>query len=156
MKVRSIRFRLLAFALAAVLLGLTVSGLGLVALFGRHVERRVGTELDSYLTQLAGNLRIDADNALYIAREPGDPRFSRILGGLYWQVEDEAHGRLLRSRSLWDTALALPKDVPEPGNVHEHRFAGPGGQSLLVHEQRVILEHAGVDRPARLAAAIDM
>ena len=44
MKVRSIRFRLLAFALAAVFLGLTVSGLGLVALFGRHVERRVGTE----------------------------------------------------------------------------------------------------------------
>ncbi len=156
MRRNSIRLRLLVFALAAVLIGLSVSGVGLVALFGRHVERRVGAELDSYLTQIAGNLRLDDADTLFVSRLPGDPRFSRILGGLYWQVKDEQTGALLRSRSLWDSALDLPADEPSPGQIHEHRADGPGGQHLLMHEQRVILEHNGVDRPVRIAAAVNM
>lgn len=96
----SIRLRLLLFALAGIFVTLSLSGAGLVTLFGRHVERRIGQELDTFAAQLTGNLRIGADASLSLAREPEDARFASPLSGLYWQVRDEKTGRLLRSVSL--------------------------------------------------------
>ncbi len=76
-----------------------------------------------------------------LTRPPADPRFGTPLSGLYWQagVGDER----LRSRSLWDEALALPPDILADGAVHEHLITGPGGVALLALERSVTL-------PARL------
>ena len=65
-----------------------------------------------------------------VTRPPADPRFADPLSGLYWQVGDD-RGDLLRSRSLWDTTLALPVDEPAPGEVHRHEVHGPGGAACL-------------------------
>jgi hypothetical protein len=62
------------------------------AVLPRHVERRVGQELDTHLNQLIGGLRIDAQG-LSLLREPVDPRFQAVFGGLYWQVNDITAGR---------------------------------------------------------------
>jgi signal transduction histidine kinase len=84
-----------------------------------------------------------------------EPRFLEPLSGLYWQIAVEPHGPLLRSRSLWDTALDLPLDRLADGEVHQHTIAGPGGSSLLVVERSVALPaHLG-GRSVRVAVAVD-
>src|SRR6266496_4825531 len=109
-KTQSLRLRLFALAVAVVVVAMVAAGFGLTALFTRHLERRVGQELDTDLQLLAGGLRIDRSGTLSLVREPADPRFSRVLGGLYWQIDDSTTNRKLVSRSLWDGVLKLPKD----------------------------------------------
>ncbi|MCB1482539.1 MAG: HAMP domain-containing histidine kinase [Rhodobiaceae bacterium] len=152
---RSLRLRLVAYAAGVVAIVLVVAGIGLTSLFSRHLERRIGSELDVHIAQLSGSLRIATDGALTLAREPADPSFSRIYGGLYWQINDATSGKVLRSRSLWDSALALPDDALEPGTVHAHETEGPGGQHLLVHEQAFLVSVAGRDHDVRLSVALD-
>ena len=53
---------------------------------------------------------------------------------------------VLRSRSLWDTTLAVPSDSPADGKVHVHRIAGPDGTQLVMME-RVIRPAGFADRP---------
>ncbi|MFN9358597.1 MAG: hypothetical protein ACK6A4_17560, partial [Alphaproteobacteria bacterium] len=101
----SVRLRLAAGAVTALVCVLVLSWFGLVQLFERHVERRIGAELDLHLSQIASATLVMADGTLSLEREPADPRFVRVRSGLYWQVEDEATGRMLRSRSLWDARL---------------------------------------------------
>jgi len=152
---RSIRARLTLFALAGTLVALALAALGLAALFDRHVERRVGQELDSHIAQIAGQLRIRADGALTLAREPSNPRFQRPLSGLYWQVRDEVEGALLRSRSLWDADLATPEGSIPAGETVIDRIKTPDGHEALLHEKAVVLVEGGTERPARIAVALD-
>ena len=123
---RSIRLRLLLFSLIGTLVVVAAAGAGIVTLFGRHVERRVEQELDTYIDTLTGNLRVGTDGRLSLAREPADARFLRPFGGLYWQVLDEKDGTLLRSVSLWDARLSLPDDKLDAGATHTHRAKAPG------------------------------
>lgn len=57
MKPGSLRLRLLLLATLAVSAAMILSAIGLTSLYGRHVERRIGQELDTHILQLAGNLR---------------------------------------------------------------------------------------------------
>jgi signal transduction histidine kinase len=152
---RSLRLRLLALALLATTGALVVSGVGLVVLFERHVEQRVDSELETYLRPLAGNVVVDPTGAIALPRPPADPRFDQPLSGLYWQIEDETRGEMLRSRSLWDEALALPADVVDSATAHRHLLPGPGGTKLIARERSLTLAAAGGKRTLRIAAAID-
>ncbi|MCY0147502.1 HAMP domain-containing histidine kinase [Hoeflea sp. G2-23] len=153
--VRSLRFRL--FALAAVVLAaaLLVTGFSLSTLFSRYLERRVGQELDTHLNQIVGGLRVDAASGLSLAREPVDPRFQAVFGGLYWQIVDLTDGNQLRSRSLWDTSLDVPGDELRPGESHVHDISGPQGSNLLLHETLVLIPAPDGDHRVRVTAAID-
>lgn len=161
---RSLRARLWIAAALSITLALAVAGLGLVALFERHVERRIGAELRAQLNQLAAAVTVTPGGDVALAREPADPRFTQPLSGLYWQIDGAGRRGLLRSRSLWDHLVELAPDELEPGAVHAHEVAGPGGQRLLVRERRILLKPAadvvalrlmvGVDR-AELAGARD-
>ena len=155
MQFRSLRTRLLIFAFTGIAVSLIVTGLGLSALFDRHLSRRIGAELDTFLAQIAGNLLITRDSALEMPVDPADPRFDKIFSGLYWQVINEKSGTIMRSVSLWDDALALPDDNPAVSVIHEHRLKGPAGENLLVHERRLVLESSGKTIPVRIAVAID-
>ena len=152
---RSLRFRLFAYAAMVVAAALLVTGFSLSALFSRHLERRVGQELDTHLNQLTGGLRLDDASVLSLDREPVDPRFQAIFGGLYWQVDDETAGTQLKSRSLWDTSLVAPGDRLQPGETHVHDIAGPQGSTLLVHEIVALLTAPDGDHRLRIAVAID-
>ena len=152
---QSLRFRLAAGGIVAILAALSVAGAGLVFLFDRHVARTIAEDLDVYVTQLLAAIDLDANGRLVLAREPADPRFSDPLSGLYWQIGDD-RGQLLRSRSLWDTVLTLPPDNPAPGTVHHHTADGPLGARLLIAERRVMLTSAGQTRPVRVAVAADL
>lgn len=156
---RSLRARLAVAAALSTALALLVAAIALVALFERHVERRIGTELVSQLNQLAATVHIDSDGRLTVQPEPPDPRFHKPLSGLYWQVDDTSAGPagvgVLRSRSLWDTPLQLPSDRLLPGVVHAHSLPGPGGQTLLARERSLLFDNDDSPRRLRLLAAMD-
>lgn len=151
----SLRLRLVAGGVVAILIALTIAGAGLTLLFERHVSRTVGDELDVYLKQLVAGIDADAQGKLVIGRPPADPRFADPLSGLYWQVSDDG-GQVLRSRSLWDTALDLPRDEPSPGELHRHVIVGPANVRLLVSERRVLLTMGDRRAPVRVAVAADL
>jgi signal transduction histidine kinase len=154
-KPKSLRLRLFALAVAVMVVAMVAAGFGLTALFTRHLERRVGQELDTHLQLLAGGLRVDDAGVLSLVREPADPRFSRVLGGLYWQIGDAASGRKLVSRSLWDGVLELPRDELSNGAVHTHETTGPAGTRLLVHEREILVTANSVEHKFRISVAID-
>ncbi len=132
----SLRRRLALAGAAAILLALSLAGLGLAHLFSAHVERRAVAEMGVQLDQVLAGLERGADG-LQPARPPADPRFSQPYGGLYWQIEEG--GRVQRSRSLWDTAIDLPDDTLRDGAVHVHHLSGPSGEKLLVLERSITL-----------------
>ncbi len=151
----SLRLRLVAGGIVAILIALTIAGAGLTLLFERHVTRTIGDDLDVYLKQLVAGIDTDPQGKLVVSRPPADPRFADPLSGLYWQVSDD-RGQLLRSRSLWDTALKLPQDEPSPGELHHHVIPGPADARLLVSERRVLLTIGDRHVPVRVAVAADL
>lgn len=155
MKADSLTLRLLLAASAAIAVALAIAGLGLVLLFERHVERRIGAELDTYLNQMAARVVFSADGSFELQGGLADPRFGKIFGGLYWQIADETANAYARSRSLWDTKLELPQDMPAVGVIHVHDIPGPQNSRLLLHERRLAFDAPDGERILRLAVAID-
>jgi len=154
MRRHSLRLRLLFAAVVSIAVALIAAGFAWVQLFERHVERRLGVELDTHLQQLAAGIQFDSQNRPALKLVPADPRFGQPYSGLYWQVEDE-NGIVMRSRSLWDAALALPADPLELGVLHEHEIDGPNAARLLVRERRLLYTAPGGKRTLRLAVALD-
>ena len=151
---RSLRLRLLLAAAISVGLALVLAGFGLVALFDRHVERRVNAELRTFVTQIAGALDFSADGQPQLSRALADPRFERPYGGLYWQIAGE-DGPALRSRSLWDYVLPLPAATGEVGHPQRYALPGPQGKMLHVYERRIVFPATSGDRVFRLVVAVD-
>jgi signal transduction histidine kinase len=152
---RSLRARLWIGAALSITLALAVSGLGLLTLFERHVERRIGEELRAQLNQLAAAVTITQEGEIQLASEPADPRFEQPLSGLYWQIDGPARPGLLRSRSLWDHLVELTDDDLDPGSVHAHEVMGPDGGALLVRERRIRLQATDGLAALRLMVGVD-
>lgn len=160
----SLRLRLLIAASASISLALVIAGFGLVALFDRHVERRIDFELATYLRQLAGLVVFDATGNVDIEGDPADPRFNQPYGGLYWQIEDADRHRVLRSRSLWDQEIGLPDAVTSP-EIQTLETRGPQQSRLRVavrriqfttpHGPRWLLVAVGVDQREQIDARQD-
>lgn len=150
---RSLRLRLLVAAIASVTLALVIAGFGMVALFDRHVERRVDAELATYLRQLAGLIVFDAAGDMDMDGDPADPRFDQPYRGLYWQIEDADRHRIMRSRSLWDQELDLPDDAP--ADIRTLNIAGPQQSALRVAVRRIQFPAPQGARWLTLAVALD-
>lgn len=155
MKMNSLRLRLTLYAALIVIGAIALTGIGLTFQFQRHIERRVGQELNAHLTQIIGDLRFNDTGAPSLARPLSDPRFGRIFGGLYYQVLSMKGETLIKSRSLWDTQLALPDDALSPGELHVHKHPGPNGSTLLVHERVVTFPERATDKQLRISVGID-
>lgn len=151
----SLRFRLLSAALLVTLGALVLAGFSLVELFAAHLERRVEAELETYLDQLIDRLEVRDDDRIHLTHGLVDARFEQPLSGLYWQVQDDNRPTLLRSRSLWDSMIGLPKDELSVGDVHQHALTGPSGEQLMVRERQVILNPTTAPRRLRIAVAYD-
>jgi signal transduction histidine kinase len=155
MRLGSLRLRLVAGGIIAILVALTIAGVGLILLFERHLTRTMADDLDVQLKQLIAGVDIDQTGNLVVTRAPTDPRFADPLSGLYWQVADD-RGQLLRSRSLWDMLLRLPADDPSPGEVHHHQAPGPADGYVLIAERRILLTIGDRRVPVRVAIATDL
>lgn len=162
---RSLRWRLLGLTLVAVALALIGAGLLISSLFRTHVTAQFDTQLLRQLDQLTAALEPDAQQRPQLKAPLSDPRWHTPYSGLYWQIEALAPAGatpsparpLLRSRSLWDSELALPPDDLGRGELHHHQIPGPNGQGLLALERRVQFVSADPAAPGwRLTVAADM
>ena len=148
----SLRLRLVLAGAVAVVLALGVSGLGLAALFGAHVERRAIDELSAQLDQVLAGLDL-VDGQVVMAGAPADTRFHQPYSGKYWQIM--LGDQTLRSRSLWDHVLEVAQPPPADGQVWPLRLAGPLDQDLLAAARVVILPDRLGAKPAITLVAID-
>ncbi|HYD16193.1 MAG TPA: HAMP domain-containing sensor histidine kinase [Hyphomicrobium sp.] len=155
MTFRSLRLRLLLAGAASTLVALTLAGYGLTVLFERHVERRIDAELEVHLNQLTAHLEPSQTGDFTLPTPPADPRFEVPLSGLYWQIVHEQKGTVLRSRSLWDSDLALPPEAKVDDAIHHHRIAGPGKTELYLLQRRIELPPRMGGGTARIAVAYD-
>lgn len=163
-RTRTLRFRLLAITLAGVAVAMVLAGVVLSGLFREHVQQQFEAVLAQQLDQVTARLDFDAQGQPQVAAQAlSDPRWLKPYSGLYWQVDQvETDGQtragVLRSRSLWDTSLALQPDTLADGAVHVHEAAGPQGVPLLVLERTVrsaVLQ--GAKSPSwRLIVAADL
>ncbi len=154
MKWQSLRLRLVAGGLVAILIALAIAGGSFVLLFERHLARTLAADLDVHLNQLLAGIDLDPKGNLMLTQSPSDPRFANPLSGLYWQISD-SRGQLLRSRSLWDTTINLPADKLAPGEVHQHDVIGPAGRPVLVAERTVGVIVADQRMPVRVVVGTD-
>lgn len=146
----SLRRRLWLAGLAAVLLTGAVSGLVLGAAYGRGLMEGFDRRLEDDLVSLARLVGADGDGSPRLRSQPLDERYARVYSGHYWRV---AHaGGELRSRSLWDAALATPTAPPgAPARIVQ--VDGPRGQRLRGLLQAVSVP--GVGAPVELLVASD-
>jgi signal transduction histidine kinase len=144
----SLRFRLLAATLAALGVALVLAGLLLAGLFRDHVMRQFESTLTEQLDQLTARLEIDTVGQPQIdPQRLSDPRWQRPYSGLYWQIDQlsidgQTRRAVLRSRSLWDTSLALEADAMADGQRHVHQTIGPQAQPLFLVERTVRIGEA--------------
>lgn len=153
MSTHSLRLRLLAGAGAWIALALVLAGAAIVYIFTASVERDRYEDLLARLDRVLTSVAVDGAIA---SLDPGlgDPRYDTPAGGLYWQVSDLASGETVRSRSLWDTTLALaaPPSAAAPAlSVVD----GPNGQLLDALSQDVTLPGGGSARQLRVTVAED-
>ena len=156
----SLRARLSAISLVAIVATLFVAHQVLTGLFERQVTAQFQSTLKVTLDQLAGGLSVDPATQRVTLREPqGDPRWSKPYSGMYWQIsstEAVIPGGLQRSRSLWDYKLSLLGDSLADGAVHVHQVTGPNQQLVMALERTVQLELDRDSAQIRLIAAADM
>jgi signal transduction histidine kinase len=141
----SLRLRLLLGTLAWIAVSIVVAGWALGGLFRQHVAIQFAAELNNHLDQLAAHLVVDDNGHVSLSVAQSDPRFSRPLSGVYWQIDLVGQAKasglgLLRSRSLWDDVLNVPSDTPMDGEIHQHRVQGPGKTMLGMVERVIHLE----------------
>ena len=95
MRIRSLRFRLLAAAAVSVSLALIAAAFGLVLLFEHHVERRLDQELETDLRQLIARIQLDSDGRIHAGRIAGAAAPITPLGSCYADLVPSPDGRWL-------------------------------------------------------------
>lgn len=147
----SLRKRLLLGTLAWMALAMAVAGWGLRGLFQEHVNQQLQGELVRQLDQLSASVNLDAAQRVEVLPMAGDARLNAPLSGLYWQVDllpeqGPAQLGVLRSRSLWDQVLALPRDTAFPGTTRS-------GHAVLQLRDSQNHQLVAVSRPLQLPEA---
>ncbi|WP_233128921.1 sensor histidine kinase [Halovibrio salipaludis] len=142
----TIHIRMLAGACLMILLVLPVSGLLLSYNFQQSIHTAFDERLESLLNVVLASLEYDrVKGSLPPPDVPGEPRFSRIFSGWYWQIEGPE--QTLASRSLWDERLSLA----DSDSLVRHDAIGPNGDRLRVVQRQVTLP--GMDQPIHVLVA---
>ena len=81
MRLGSLRLRLVAGGVIAILVALTIAGAGLILLFERHVTRTMADDLDVHLKQLLAGIDVDQDGNLAMTRAAGRSTLRRCIVG---------------------------------------------------------------------------
>ena len=133
----SLRWRLLLAAAGAILFALALAWVFMTLLFERHLVRRLEVEMTRDALALVAGLAIDAQGRLALEQQPGDARMDKPAGSYYWQVSSPAG--VLRSRSLWDSALPVPSQVPID-DWRLQRRDGPFARPVMVLERTLMID----------------
>ncbi|MFO1130771.1 MAG: HAMP domain-containing sensor histidine kinase [Hyphomicrobiales bacterium] len=149
----SLRKRFLLTSLGVSAAVLLAAGVFLYILFERDFRARVQAETHNQLMQLVSGLDVERSGDLIKTQPMTDPRFRQPSSGLYWQVESKS-GKLLRSRSLWDSTLTTGsdpwRDIDQP-----EAFAGPFGEPVLIHAKLISLGEGAGRQQYRVMIAVN-
>ena len=154
MKGNSIRLRVLAMAIASIVVTIAVAGGALVFFFQRQVLRYVEQNLDLDWTELAAAFEIDPDGEPRLSQRMTDPRYGQPYGGAYWQVSESGRP-VLRSRTLFDKELPPAHASEGMGAQNAYEAEGPDGSELYVVARDVTLDGSAGSRAFNLAVAVD-
>lgn len=147
---RSLRLRLLLGAACAVAAALVISWVTLVFLFDRHLRRNVEDDLIRHGQQLVSVLTFLPDRFSAETYQPADLRFNLPASGVYWQASRGE--QVVRSRSLWDNALAVPGGVTG-AEWHRSAAEGPFGQRVVQVARAVQADAASQPVLVQIAAS---
>ena len=152
----SLRLRLLFAWAVFIFLALQIAGVGLRLLFERSIAHRTQNELEADLRQLRRGMDVSAADMVTILREPTDPQFDIEFGGRYWQIEENGKA-VLRSRSLKDMALQLPKAFNPTSTDQTVWLSGPAKQRLLAVVRNHLIEKSATAaaRTLTITTAVD-
>lgn len=145
----SLTIRLIGAALVWLLLLLGAGGAVLTAAFRQSAVQEFSYRLDALLRAMIAATETAPDGSVTLVRSLGDPRFEQVFSGWYWQIA-EPSGRLIRSRSLWDSTLP----VHVAGAEERREIAGPKGEPLLAVERDLRLP--GSSGPVHMIIAGDL
>ncbi len=157
---RSLTRRLIWLASAWILLALAVTGYVLTSQFQESGLRRLGDVLNTTIDRVAFNT--STSNGVTQTPPIQDQRTVDIFSGKYWAVaEPTGDGRLRwlsKSRSLWDSEMPVPRELPSRlndafGQTITFNATGPAGEPLRVAATMKSLP--GRDAPVVFFAAID-
>ena len=146
MKRESLRLRLLIVWAVFIALALQVVGVGLRLLYERSITQRTANELSADLRQLQRGMETREDGSIDIVRAPTDPQFDILLGGRYWQVQENGLA-LAKSPSLGTGELPLPPYFKPALEKQTAYLDGPEKQRLYA----VVRLHSIAAMPARSA-----
>ncbi|TXG84741.1 MAG: HAMP domain-containing histidine kinase [Sphingomonadales bacterium] len=147
----SLSRRILALAIGFLLPVLLGGGLALDRVLANALTQAFDEQLQDALASLMGAADLQPDGSVQLQRPLADQRFAEPYSGKYWQISTVG-APPLRSRSLWDRALATElADVRfrEPAR----RIATLGDERLRLLEQDAVL--AGSRRVYRFVVAVD-
>lgn len=139
---QSLRARLLLGTVLWISIALIITGTVLTVLFKTHATKQFDQELRTYLIQLVANLDVSTNGKAFLKTQPAEPRFNQPLSGLYWQISDNHHHDVLRSRSLWDSTLDVSPELDQDGKQLVRSIVGPNAESVRLLEQVVKLSEA--------------
>ncbi len=149
----SLRRRLLVAAAGVLSAAMVLMGFSLIYAFDQAVQAHAYAELEDRVDGLVRSLRIDGAGQVSLIRNPGDPRFEKQAGGLYWQIGSGTAVELA-SRSLGDTRLPWG-EPPRLGARRQSLIQGPKGQELLAYESNLAFDKPSGQAEIRFLMAID-
>jgi len=141
----SLFYRLIASWFAFILLALNLSGLGLLILFERSINRGTMSELVTHLNQISHGMEVDASGDLKLSDVPNDPEFVKVESGRYWQVSQSGKP-VTKSPSLWRDALKIDEQIIADGEPAMMQLVGPGDQELIALVKTVSIPTLGGKR----------
>lgn len=150
----SLRRRLLFTAAIALAIAFVLMGLALSLAFDRALRAHAVAEISDRINALARASRFGEGGVLQLARQPGDPRFSLIHGGLYWQIARPQEEEL-RSPSLGDYRVPWAIDPPRVGTLRTGLIKGPENQALLTAERVIMIDAQDGAKPVRFLVGMD-
>ncbi len=155
----SLAARLVAGAALLSSIALAATGWGLSALYRDAVQRGLDGELSVVVDGVTSGVRAEDKGGLDMPLPLADPRFSRPLSGRFWAIyENGGLQPALRSRSLWDEAPPLSRDLVQaagaaPGETLFATAPGPEAAAYRLAVRSVRLENRG--QPILIVAGAD-
>lgn len=151
MILNSIRLRITAASLFAIVAALFAANILIGNLFKEHVTKQFEATIQSQLVRLASLVKTDPQSEKLVLLAPaGEPRWSTPFSGLYWQI-DLQDGQILRSRSLWDLALKVMPQTDQGAN-HFYYIEDFNKERLLALSKKISIDSGANDFILTVAA----
>lgn len=150
----SLRLRLIVAWAVIIALTLSIATWGLIVTLERSIIRRTVAELELDLRRVAVNIEVHSDGAVELEKQLKDPQYLTPYSGRYWQVS-LGGTPVLRSPSLWDTALAVDTRLKREDGMVNSRIVGPDNQQLYALSRVVSIGDKAPYTDLQVTTAID-